>query len=474
MADNRKFVQAQKFTLAGSGCSATATSINVVSFKHIVAVGSTNITMTDFGTVGFGTLEPGTSREELISFTGVTQNGDGTATLTGVTRNLKSYAPYDQYSATGLAHTGGASFVVSNNPGFYNTFTNKENDETITGVWVFDAANPPRLTASTAPDEDVELTNKKYVDDQNALDVKLTGNQTIAGVKTFSSFPVTPSSAPTTDYQVANKKYADDLAIAGSPDASTTVKGIVEEATQAEYDARTATGGTGARLFVNPSIQRGILYHDYAADAGATDSYAITVTPAPAAYTTGDVYTFRANTANTGVATLNVNSLGAKTIKKNSTSDLDNSDILAGQIVTVCYDGTNMQLVAPVYVQKVTTGIASKNLADASGTQTIAHGLGTIPKSVVFSCTATTVGEMGVFNGVFTASSQVSTHSVYNDAGTEFSGNSTTAGFRLFATNNAANFQEGTVTVDATNINIAWVKNGSPAVTYSFIWIAEA
>lgn len=44
----------------------------------------------------------------------------------------------------------------------------------------------------------------------DALYVKLTGNQTIAGVKTFSSFPVTPSSAPTTDYQVANKKYVDD------------------------------------------------------------------------------------------------------------------------------------------------------------------------------------------------------------------------------------------------------------------------
>lgn len=40
--------------------------------------------------------------------------------------------------------------------------------------------------------------------------VLLTGNQTVAGIKTFSSFPITPSSAPTTDYQTANKKYVDD------------------------------------------------------------------------------------------------------------------------------------------------------------------------------------------------------------------------------------------------------------------------
>jgi hypothetical protein len=32
----------------------------------------------------------------------------------------------------------------------------------------------------------------------------------VAGIKTFSSFPVTPNSAPTTDYQAANKKYVDD------------------------------------------------------------------------------------------------------------------------------------------------------------------------------------------------------------------------------------------------------------------------
>lgn len=43
---------------------------------------------------------------------------------------------------------------------------------------------------------------------QNFVD--LTAGQTVAGVKTFSSFPVSPSSAPTTDYQFANKKYVDD------------------------------------------------------------------------------------------------------------------------------------------------------------------------------------------------------------------------------------------------------------------------
>ena len=43
----------------------------------------------------------------------------------------------------------------------------------------------------------------------DSTNVKLSGDQTIDGIKTFTSFPITPSSNPTNDYQVANKKYVD-------------------------------------------------------------------------------------------------------------------------------------------------------------------------------------------------------------------------------------------------------------------------
>jgi len=51
----------------------------------------------------------------------------------------------------------------------------------------------------------------------------------------------------------ATIRYANALAIAGAPDAGITVKGIAEEATQAEIDADTGAGATSGRLFVNPS-----------------------------------------------------------------------------------------------------------------------------------------------------------------------------------------------------------------------------
>lgn len=81
----------------------------------------------------------------------------------------------------------------------------------------------------------------------------------------------------------------------------------------------------------------------YAEDTGSTDAYAITIQNY-AAYAKGDIFTFKANTANTTAATLNVNGLGAKTIKKNgSTTDLATGDISAEEILLVCYDGTNFQ-----------------------------------------------------------------------------------------------------------------------------------
>jgi hypothetical protein len=85
----------------------------------------------------------------------------------------------------------------------------------------------------------------------------------------------------------------------------------------------------------------------YCADAGSTDAYACTLTPAPAAYVTGAFYAFKANTANDGAATINFNALGAKSIKKVAggvTTDPAANDIRVGQVVLVQYDGTNMQM----------------------------------------------------------------------------------------------------------------------------------
>jgi hypothetical protein len=86
---------------------------------------------------------------------------------------------------------------------------------------------------------------------------------------------------------------------------------------------------------------------DNCSDAGANDTYACSISPAITAYVTGNHYRFKANTANTGAATINFNTLGAKTIVKVAggiTTALADNDIRVGQWVDLVYDGTNMQM----------------------------------------------------------------------------------------------------------------------------------
>jgi hypothetical protein len=85
----------------------------------------------------------------------------------------------------------------------------------------------------------------------------------------------------------------------------------------------------------------------YAVDGGSTDDYAISLDPAPSEYAEGLTIAFKANTANTGTATLDVNSLGQVAIKKNTDKALESGDIEADSVVIVVYDGTNFQLQTP-------------------------------------------------------------------------------------------------------------------------------
>jgi hypothetical protein len=61
----------------------------------------------------------------------------------------------------------------------------------------------------------------------------------------------------------------------------------------------------------------------------------------------GGHYRFKANTANVGAASINLNAIGAKTIVKVAggiTTALSDNDIRVGQWVDLVYDGTNMQM----------------------------------------------------------------------------------------------------------------------------------
>jgi len=455
------FTGAQTFLLA-SGIGSSDVTILLESFAEPIT--GTKYTMSYLDTdIVYATLSPKTTSTEFISFTGITQNGDSTATLTGVVRGLSRSYPYTTNASYKVAHSGQSQLILSNSPQFYEEFMTKRNDETISGI------------------------------------------------KTFSVSPIVPAGA--TGTQAVNYAQAAALIAGGVADASTTVAGKVLKPSQAEVDAKSATGNDGGSvsrtLMVTPDTLRSTKLSDYVADGGTTNAYAITPVPAITAYAVGQIFSFIAAHSNTAASTLAVSGLAATSIKKNYTITLEASDILASQIVTVEYDGTNFQMLSPTGNQqeyqknKDTTvtlgtsdilypsqkavktyvdtnapvnhanGTTTYDLSTASGVTTIAHGMARVPKKVRFTFTAQGVT---VVSFLFAAYNGTTTSTV----GVLYAGATIQQGmqpgtsillYSLGGTN--SNYQTGVITFDATNIYITWTKTSSPTGVYSIMWEAQ-
>ena len=121
-------------------------------------------------------------------------------------------------------------------------------------------------------------------------------------------------------------------------DASNTARFPENMNPSAVNDGARALEGMLARWYAdtNGSISSG----------GSSNTYTLSASRTVAAYTAGDVYMFKANHANSGAATINVDSVGAKTIKKLHDQDLASGDIESGAICLIVYDGTNFQLIS--------------------------------------------------------------------------------------------------------------------------------
>lgn len=157
-----------------------------------------------------------------------------------------------------------------------------------------------------------------------------------------------------------------------------------------------------------------------------------------------------------------------------------------GTIATTQSPGDSSTKVATTaYVDAVigsgqsTSGIASKDLSEASNVQQIAHGLGIVPKKVRLTLleTVDSANQVAQSIGVFDSSGNHSVGNIHETDGTPsaLSWNSSVfaigipMGFSIPATQG----QTGIVSVDATNIIITWTKNLTPSGTESFLWEAE-
>jgi len=544
MADNFKFAQLQPFSLAGSGAVIGATSITL---KSMTDIDGNALSMSGtFGTIGFGTLEPGNGTlEEQISFTGLTNNANGTVTLTGVS-SVTFTSPYTKTSGLLKTHAGSTTFVISNTSGFYDELTSKDDDETINGLWTFTQA--PRMSAASTPTVSVELVPKSYVD--SVAGGIATTNQTLIGGTAGENLTIgravyqstsdgkwyltSGSTAATADgvllgiaqatvsanaavnicisgydgnqsgltqgsvYYLANTSgtiasSAGTISVVLGQALSTTSLIISQRFTQvptALEKAQIPTAGQKNALPGNDTTiavgttnkyvtQTGLQNsaEQYAVATGAGTAYLVTLSPTPTAYAAGLTVRFKSPAANIGTTpTLNVNGLGAKNIVKlNGSTSPAVSDIANGQVITVTYDGTNFQMESPSAQTTMrgifTNGFAQKNIADASTTQTIAHGLGFIPKNIRLFITSAATGNTtpaGMLTVSYNGTTTSQTGAMYEAANALTQENS----FNVGGASGSTGYQSGVVTFDATNINIVWTKSSSPTGTASILWEA--
>jgi hypothetical protein len=82
----------------------------------------------------------------------------------------------------------------------------------------------------------------------------------------------------------------------------------------------------------------------YVATTGSANTYTATLSPAPTAYYEGMAVALKINVDNTGASTINLNSLGAKTIKRPNGSDVTAASLKANSVYTIRYNGTNFIL----------------------------------------------------------------------------------------------------------------------------------
>ena len=167
-----------------AGASRTGTTLNLDPI--IDPASGHRWTMAEIGSIAFGTLEPGTTNKEIISWTGMIDNTTYYQ-LTGVSWG---------YDATGLTtstanykrHNSGARFIITNDDQYLNSmYMNLGYAQTATGIKTF--TNFPVMSSATGlPTTNGQLATKYYVDTVGA------GGFTSANVSTTRGLSVDGSS----------------------------------------------------------------------------------------------------------------------------------------------------------------------------------------------------------------------------------------------------------------------------------------
>jgi len=224
------------------------TTVNLSSFKEPVS--NIAYTMAYINTtIGYGTLDPQIpDKSEFVSFTGITQNSDGSAALTGVTRGLtRTPAGASCTASTTLAvrHPAQSIFIISDSPCLFAEYAVKQNDESISGSWTF---LPPTNALNPATKTYVDnLVNGGAVSTDTIV-VAATAGETVASVQIlfFNKFTAKWNKA---DADVASTSRTVVLGVAqGAGTDTTSISGGV---LLKGLDGKNTGGTPGVVIFIS-------------------------------------------------------------------------------------------------------------------------------------------------------------------------------------------------------------------------------
>lgn len=505
-----KYIQAQEaFVVTGIGTSET--QITLSNFKTISGV---NITQSMIGGVSdyvAMTLSPRTDREEQVLAKVNSTSGDNV--VLDIIRAVNPVSPYNAGGGVAKDHNVNDTAVISNNPALFNKLTAKDNNETVSGDWTFDGDNTHngtetftgtvdtaggvlKIAEAAANDEpytkgqaDALLTAKANA---NAT-VNLTGNQTVAGVKTFSSAPIVPSATNSNEAINKGQVEAYIAANSGSIKASDTAFGTtkldVPADTPTDPKALTATAersgalsGDSAPSLINKYLTKGKVFL-----AGATINGATTPVPVYQNKSDNEVYPCDGNDTNamkfigfaisngTNGNNINVQFSGIVSgFTGLSEGEKYYVQDIAGTIGTSI--GT-YEILVGVAVSETELLIQKGKRQAAGNGGSFGTSSGSLPvicgfRPAVIKVNAATVsaGATGIMELMWT-NGIVTSLTTYNDGSSRNASNNA----RLYSNGTASNYIDVTITsITDTGFTITWTETGIYAPSGdAFRWEAE-
>lgn len=114
--------------------------------------------------------------------------------------------------------------------------------------------------------------------------------------------------------------------------------------------------------------------------SGSGTAYVAAMSPTLTAYTAGMVVQFKPDVASTGAATLNIDALGAKAIKKPDGAAVGSGDLGAGKLYPLWYDGTEFRMVEAGSGTVTSVGLSVPSEFSVSGSPITSSGTLAISK----------------------------------------------------------------------------------------------